>query len=277
MDPIYTELIHEIKAKQMTASQLTKLKRQLCLKYNTKKPPTNFEILLNASPSDRSLIQKKILVKPVRTASGVSPVAIMTAPFACSHGKCTFCPGGPNSYYGNVPQSYTGHEPTTMRAIRNNYDAYLQVFNRLEQYVALGHNHDKIELIVMGGTFPSMPVDYQNGFIRDAFAAMNDFSMLFYKDGELLFEKFKDFFELPGDVGSSIRTEHIHAKLLELKRESATTLLDEQIRNETSQVRCVALCIETKSDWGFFEHGNRMLDQGCTRVKLVCNLCMMMY
>jgi len=268
MDPIYTELIHEIKATQMTASQLTKLKRQLCLKYSTKKPPTNFEILLNASPSDRSLIQKKILVKPVRTASGVSPVAIMTAPFACSHGKCTFCPGGPNSYYGNVPQSYTGHEPTTMRAIRNNYDAYLQVFNRLEQYVALGHNHDKIELIVMGGTFPSMPVDYQNGFIRDAFAAMNDFSMLFYKDGELLFEKFKDFFELPGDVGSSIRTEHIHAKLLELKRESATTLLDEQIRNETSQVRCVALCIETKSDWGFFEHGNRMLDQGCTRVEI---------
>src|SRR3989344_2316850 len=268
MGTIYTELIREIKATQMTASQLTKLKRQLCLKYSTKKPPTNFEILLNASPSDRSLIQKKILVKPVRTASGVSPVAIMTAPFACSHGKCTFCPGGTNSFYGNVPQSYTGHEPTTMRAMRNNYDAYLQVFNRLEQYAALGHNHDKIELIIMGGTFPSMPVDYQNTFIRDAFAAMNDFSLLFYVDGVLQFEKFKDFFELPGDVGSAIRTDHIHTKLLDLKKKSSTSLLQEQTRNETIQVRCVALCIETKSDWGFLEHGNRMLDQGCTRVEI---------
>src|SRR3989344_3134526 len=123
---LYQELIHEIKTKDLTVSQLSKLKRNLCLKYNTKKPPTNFEILLNAPEQDLSLLKKKILVKPVRTASGVSPVAIMTAPFACPHGKCTFCPGGPNSYYGNVPQSYTGHERTTMRAIRNNYDAYLQ-------------------------------------------------------------------------------------------------------------------------------------------------------
>ena len=116
---MYSELIHEIKEKQLTISQLAKLKRTLCLKYNTKKPPTNFEILLNAPKSDRDELKKKILVKPVRTASGVAPVAIMTAPFACAHGKCTFCPGGPNSYYGNIPQSYTGHEPTTMRAMRN--------------------------------------------------------------------------------------------------------------------------------------------------------------
>src|SRR3989338_8492655 len=252
--PIYAELIAEIKKNNYSSKELAKLKRQLCLKYNTAKPPTNFEILLHTSQEDLPFLKKKILVKPIRTASGVSPVAIMTKPFACAHGKCTFCPGGPNSYYGDIPQSYTGHEPTTMRALRNNYDAYLQVFNRLEQYVALGHNHDKIELIIMGGTFPSMPIDYQNTFIRDAFAAMNDFSMLFYKDGELLFEKFKDFFQLPWDVGSSIRTEHIHTKLLDLKKKSTTTLLQEQTRNEIIQVRCVALCIETKSDWGFLEH-----------------------
>lgn len=263
---IYTELIHEIKEKQLTISQLSRLKRQLCLKYNTKKPPTNFEILLNAHKKDRDELKKKILVKPVRTASGVAPVAIMTAPFACAHGKCTFCPGGPNSYYGNIPQSYTGHEPTTMRAMRNQYDAYLQVFNRLEQYVALGHNHDKVELIVMGGTFPSMPEEYQNSFIRDAFAAMNDFSELFYTNNEFELEKFKDFFELPGSVGDKERTEHIHKKLLSKK--PSASLRKEQLRNETAKIRCVALCIETKPDWGFLEHGNQMLEQGCTRVEI---------
>jgi len=263
---MYTELIQEIKQKNLTIPQLSRLKRQLCVKYNTKKPPTNFEILLNAPDTDRDELKKKILVKPVRTASGVAPVAIMTQPFACAHGKCTFCPGGPNSYYGSVPQSYTGHEPTTMRAIRNQYDAYLQVFNRLEQYVALGHNHDKVELIVMGGTFPSMPIEYQNTFIRDAYAAMNDFSLFFYNKGILNFDKFKDFFELPGEVGSAERTQHIHEKLLAKK--TITSLAAEQQRNETAKIRCVALCIETKPDWGFLEHGNRMLEQGCTRVEI---------
>src|SRR3989344_1488693 len=263
---MYTELIQEIKQKNLTIPQLSRLKRQLCVKYNTKKPPTNFEILLNAPDTDRDELKKKILVKPVRTASGVAPVAIMTQPFACAHGKCTFCPGGPNSYYGSVPQSYTGHEPTTMRAMRNQYDAYLQVFNRLEQYVALGHNHDKVELIVMGGTFPSMPIEYQNTFIRDAYAAMNDFSLFFYNKGILNFDKFKDFFELPGEVGSAERTQHIHEKLLAKK--TITSLAAEQQRNETAKIRCVALCIETKPDWGFLEHGNRMLEQGCTRVEI---------
>jgi len=265
--PIYAELIAEIKKNNYSSKELAKLKRQLCLKHSTAKPPTNFEILLHTSQEDLPFLKKKILVKPIRTASGVSPVAIMTKPFACAHGKCTFCPGGPNSYYGDIPQSYTGHEPTTMRALRNNYDAYLQVFNRLEQYVALGHNHDKIELIIMGGTFPSMPIEYQNEFITDALRAMNDFE-IFYKKNEIDIIKFKDFFELPGDVGSKERTEHIHQKLLAIKNSSKTTLEKEQHKNETSVIRCVAMCIETKPDWGFLEHGSTMLAQGCTRVEI---------
>ena len=85
----------------------------------------------------------------MRTQSGVAPVAIMTKPHSCPHGSCLFCPGGPKSEFGNVPQSYTGTEPATRRAIRNHYDPYLQIFNRLEQYVVLGHNPEKVELIIM--------------------------------------------------------------------------------------------------------------------------------
>jgi len=264
--PLYEELIQEIKSYNRTPKQLAQLKRSLCVKHKIEKPPTNFDILLHAQQKDLPVLKKKLLLKPVRTASGVTPVAIMTAPFACPHGKCTFCPGGPNSYYGDMPQSYTGHEPTTMRAIRNKYDSYLQVFNRLEQYVALGHNCDKIELIVMGGTFPALEQTYQDEFIWGALKAMNDFSELFFKETEIDFEKFKDFFELPGEIGSKERTENIHKKALDLKNK--TTLQQEQERNETSKIRCIALCVETKPDWGFLEHGNKMLGQGCTRVEV---------
>jgi len=268
MQQIYRELIQEIKKNDLSNRQIDRLKLDLCLKYKISKPPTNFDILMNSTEKDLQLLRNKILTKPVRTASGVSPVAIMTAPFACPHGKCTFCPGGPNSYYGTVPQSYTGHEPTTMRAIRNQYDGYLQVFNRLEQYMVLGHNCDKVELIVMGGTFPAMPNEYQNEFIRGAFKAMNDFSDLFYQGDSFNFHKFKEFFYLPGKVGDKERTEKIQKKLAELKNQATTTLEKEQIRNETAKVRCIALCIETKPDWGFQEHGNRMLTQGCTRAEV---------
>src|SRR3989344_5199996 len=95
---------------------------------------------LNKYPKniDLALGGREIKTKPMRTQSGVAPVAIMTEPRECPHGTCTFCCGGVNSFFGNVPKSYTGNEPASMRAIRNDFDAYLQVFNRLEHYVLLG-------------------------------------------------------------------------------------------------------------------------------------------
>src|SRR3989344_3707002 len=160
----------------------------------------------------------------------------MTEPRECPHGSCTFCPGGVKSYFGSVPKSYTGNEPASMRAIRNKFDAYLQVFNRLEHYVLLNQIPEKVELIIMGGTFPSYPKLYQDLFVRDALKAMNDFSVLFFKDGELDFNYFKEFFELKSNFRSKERTENIHKKLLELK--GSSTLEEEQLRNENAKIRC---------------------------------------
>ena len=265
---IYPELITELKDNQYTERQWTRKKRELASKYKLKTIPTNIQVLLHAAPEDIKQLKPKLLTKPVRTISGVSPIAIMTRPDKCPHGKCTFCPGGFNSPWGDVPQSYTGHEPATMRGMRNNYDAYLQVMNRLEQYVILGHAFDKIELIVMGGTFPATPREYQEEFISGAFKAMNYFSELFFKDGVFNFLAFKEFFELPGDIYNEERTKRIQGKLLKIKNTRNTTIEQEQLRNEVSNIRCVALCIETKPDWGFLDHGNEMLRQGCTRVEL---------
>ena len=264
---LFEELIDEIKKKEYTEKELNILKRELSQKYHVKKIPTHMETLFHAESTDFESLKKKLISKPVRSAAGVAPVAIMTRPEACPHGKCTMCPGGPGSYFGDVPQSYTGKEPATMRGIRNDYDSYLQVMNRLEQYAILGHNFEKVELIIMGGTFPAMSSEYQDEFIRFAFKALNDFSQQFFENGEFLYLKFKDFFELPIEkVGAKDREERVQAKLRLLKNNC--TLKQEQLRNETSQIRCVALCIETKPDWGFLQHGNELLELGCTRIEL---------
>lgn len=270
METALQEITEQIKAQNIQdQDSLNEIKNEVARKHKLAKTPTNIEILVSL-PRERMADFKKILLsKPTRTISGVSPVAIMTAPSACPHGKCTFCPGGLNSPWGDVPQSYTGHEPATMRGIRNDYDAYLQVFNRLQQYVLMGHSFDKIEIIIMGGTFTATEKEYQEEFVYGLFKAMNDFSEVFFTaTGDFDFLKFKEFFELPGEMYNKKREERIKSKLRELKLRTTTTLEDEQLRNETAQVRCVALCIETKPDWGFLEHGNEMLRQGCTRVEL---------
>ncbi len=264
---IYQELIQHLKNRDYPEKEFNALKRDLCSKHHIKIVPTNIQILLNAPKDEFQFLKKKLLTKPVRSIAGVAPVAIMTKPLACPHGKCTMCPGGPKSFFGDVPMSYTGKEPATMRGIRNNYDSYLQVFNRLEQYAILGHNFDKIELIIMGGTFPASPQEYQEEFVKYAFKAMNDFSDLFFENGEFAYMKFKEFFELPVDSIKNIeRQERVKEKLLALRQQC--TLESEQIRNETAQIRCIALCIETKPDWGLLQHGNELLRLGCTRVEL---------
>ncbi len=320
MTSFHQDILSELKTKDLSEKQLTALKRALAVKHKLKTIPTNINILLHAPPEDLPELKKQLLTKPVRTISGVSPVAIMTAPSNCPHGKCTFCPGGMGSPWGDVPQSYTGHEPATMRGMRNHYDSYLQVFNRLEQYAILGHSFDKIEVIVMGGTFPATAKEYQEEFILGAFQAMNDFSEQFFDNqSNFDFLKFKDFFELPGDIHNPERTTRIQQKLMAIKsknsnrssqvttfvsslsetatghsitmkqgiftlengsqqscgvlnpfslNKTSSSVEQEQQRNETAAIRCVALCIETKPDWGFLEHGNEMLRQGCTRVEL---------
>ena len=218
----FEEIIETIKKEKPNKERLSRIKISLCFKYRVKDIPTDISILLNAEVSDIPKITKCLLTKPVRTISGVAVVAIMTKPFLCPHtkkgiGPCIMCPGGVDSHFGNVPQSYTGKEPATRRAIRNLFDPYLQVMNRLEQYVASGHMPEKIELIIMGGTFPSFPKNYRENFVKYAFKAMNDFSSLFFKKSELDIVKFKQFFELPGKVDDIRREASIRKKLLLVK------------------------------------------------------------
>jgi len=271
MKSLCRAIIKEVLDKKIKAVDgVLKVRDRLCKKFRPDSLPTLIQILSYATNEELKKL-KFIQTKPTRAISGVSVVAIMTKPFRCPHiksglGPCIMCPGGIDSNFGDVPQSYTGREPATMRGIRNRYDSYLQVMNRLEQYILLGIIPDKVELIVMGGTFPSVNRRYQETFVKYAFKAMNDFSRLFFTKGVFNFKRFKDFFELPGKAGDPKRTKKIQKKLLRLK--GKCVLEKEQKKNEKAKIRCVGLTIETRPDYATEKEAKQMLRLGCTRVEL---------
>ncbi|MEK6934570.1 MAG: tRNA uridine(34) 5-carboxymethylaminomethyl modification radical SAM/GNAT enzyme Elp3, partial [Nanoarchaeota archaeon] len=150
------EILEQIEKRNInTEKDLHKLKAEISSKYKLKHEPKKIHLFLEASKNQREKYKSILKTKPVRTLSGVAPLALFAVPLGCpKQAQCIFCPGGPGSVFGNVPKSYTGNEPASRRAARNKYDPYLQIFNRLEHYALLNQNFDKVDVIVMGGTFP---------------------------------------------------------------------------------------------------------------------------
>jgi elongator complex protein 3 len=131
---------------------------------------SNSELIRWLNPDETGKLLPVLKRKATRTISGITVVAVMTKPWPCPHeGPCAYCPGGPSQ---GVPQSYTGHEPAAMRGSQNEYDPYRQVKSRIGQLEAIGHVVDKVELIIMGGTFPSSPTEYQESFIKGCLDAL---------------------------------------------------------------------------------------------------------
>jgi elongator complex protein 3 len=147
--------------------KITNIKGRIGKKYKYKKVLKNATILDYATPIEKNKITQILKRRKTRTLSGVSVIAIMTEPLPCP-GTCIYCPGQDSQPGSKVAQSYTGKEPAAMRSIHNNYDPYLQVKSRINDLEAIGHTVDKIELIVMGGTFLSADPTYQKKFIKGA-------------------------------------------------------------------------------------------------------------
>ncbi len=113
-------------------------------------------------------IERRLRGRPVRTISGVAPVAVLTEPYPCP-GTCIFCPE-----QAGAPKSYLDGEPGVLRAIQNQYDPYEQTAVRIEALQAIGHKTDKIELLILGGTWSYYPDTYREYFLRRCFDAMNN-------------------------------------------------------------------------------------------------------
>jgi len=218
------EIIRELKAREPRREEVEKVKGQVARRLKLGKIPSNVEILSCAREEEKEFLLPLLRKKPVRSISGITVVAVMSKPAPCP-GECIYCPRG-----DSAPQSYTGHEPAALRARASNYDPYMQVEGRLEQLSSTGHSVDKVEIIVMGGTFPSLSPDYQERFVASCLDAMSNFS-------------------------SS-------------ERSFSRDIFEAQARNESSVARCVGLTFETRPDFARAEQVNRMLALGATRVEL---------
>ncbi|UCD20564.1 MAG: tRNA uridine(34) 5-carboxymethylaminomethyl modification radical SAM/GNAT enzyme Elp3 [archaeon] len=123
--------------------------------------------------------------KPTKSISGVIPLAVVIKPMKCPHGTCLYCPTL------DVPQSYTPKSPAIMRAAQLNYDAFKQTKARLKAFQIMKHSTDKIELIIMGGTFLAYPKQYQYEFIKACYDALNDKKSRDLKEAKKFNEKAK--------------------------------------------------------------------------------------
>jgi elongator complex protein 3 len=126
--------------------------RQLCRRENRAPDPA---------------MVRRLRVKPTRTISGVAPVAVLTEPFPCP-GECIFCPEP-----AGMPKSYLPDEPGAMRAATHHFDPYNQTASRMATLREIGHSVDKVELLILGGSWSAYPEDYQEWFVRRCLDAMN--------------------------------------------------------------------------------------------------------
>ena len=227
-----------IKKLRRDTVSFSELKKNICFELKLPMPPTNadlrehYEKLIVRRIVQRSPQLEKILIsRKIRTQSGVAVVAVLTKSYLCP-GQCLYCPTEKD-----MPKSYLSNEPAVMRAISAQFNPYRQVQSRLRSLELNGHQTDKIELIVMGGTFSALPKNYQQKFISECFRACNDYPKKF----KVQSSKFKDF------------------NLL---------LSKEQKRSEKAKHRIIGLTLETRPDFINEAEILNFRQLGCTRVEL---------
>ncbi len=232
-----------LKKKFNSREELAGFKRKLAKKYGIK-VLLNSDILreykrrMAIGATQESSQHEKILRKrAIRTLSGIAPVAVLVKPFACP-GKCVYCPSEKN-----VPKSYLSNEPAVMRAIRCHYDPYKQVQLRLRALEANGHKPNKIELIVIGGTWSVLPRKYKYWFIEECFRAANQYQKLKIKNKKHILK---------------------NVNILKLKNQ----LADEQKKNEKAKYKIIGITLETRPDYINERELREMRELGGTRVEL---------
>ena len=243
-------------------------------------------------PFDESALFK-LRRKPVRSLSGVTPVTLLTKPFPCP-GKCIFCPNDLR-----MPKSYLADEPGAQRAEKNAFDPYLQTWMRLETYRNLGHPIDKIEIIILGGTWSFYPETYQIWFVKRIFDALHDFGKGIDRR-EAVLAQLRQHAMFNGVVLSNIHiqgasmnasynqlVQDIYAREMRRSRELAGEiaagkrerhLVDEyaawdeleaaQRENESAACRVVGLVVETRPDHIDAAEVIRIRRLGCTKVQI---------
>ncbi|MDQ1282148.1 MAG: elongator complex protein 3 [Patescibacteria group bacterium] len=220
------------------------------------KTPTNSEILVlfqNRLKEGKEILSderkrevEQILKRlKVRSSSGVTVVSLLTKPYPCP-GRCIYCPTE-----ARMPKSYLSKEPAAARALANNFDPYLQFTSRLKALEMNGHPINKLEVIVIGGTFDYYQKDYQEYFIKEIFRSANNYKPSSNNSDEISFSN-----QAPLREGFSKDTS------------SPKTLLELQKENETANCRIIGLSTETRPDYINFETLNWLRYLGVTKIEI---------
>lgn len=239
------EISKKYKIDSLLNSQILEVYREL---IRTDKLPKGF---------NKDLWDSLLRKRAIRTLSGIAPVAVLTKPYPCP-GNCAYCPNIPN-----MPVSYLPNEPAVMRAMRCDFDPYKQTVLRLNSLENNGHQPNKIEIIVIGGTWSFLPDKYQYWYILNCFRAANDFSRLNKKIGS--FVEYDDKAQILKSVISKVKSPYPKSmSLFDIK--SALKL--EQKRNETAEYKIIGLTLETRPDYLNEKELRQMRELGCTRVEI---------
>ena len=153
-----------------TRAELERLKKRAATEFSLKRYVSNREVLAALPQSSKEPFLELLRVHSRRSASGIIVVTAFSEPYSCPHGTCVFCPGGPR--FG-TPQSYLPVSPGMKTALAVAFDPYKQVRHSLSKYMANGHETDKVETIIEGGTFIAVPRDYQESFVKGVFDGLN--------------------------------------------------------------------------------------------------------
>ncbi|HEX9637331.1 MAG TPA: tRNA uridine(34) 5-carboxymethylaminomethyl modification radical SAM/GNAT enzyme Elp3 [Acidobacteriota bacterium] len=219
---------------------------------------------------DPALLAERLRMKPIRTLSGVAPVTVLTQPYPCP-GRCIFCPSDVR-----MPKSYLAEEPGAQRAARLRFDPYAQSFERLRALHHIGHPVDKVELIILGGTWTHYPPSYRRWFVSRCFEALNDF-------GPVATETVPDSGwsgAPPGRDAADDSLESYNRRVGAIVRRQLgpglrpwegidwESLARQQRRNETAAARCVGLAVETRPDALTLEEVVEIRRLGATKVQI---------
>lgn len=222
-----------ITTRNLTPERLNKLKRRFADKSKTGMISNAALLKLCHGDKVSASFMKRLLIKRrIRTLSGVAPIAVLTKPFPCP-GKCVYCPDEKN-----MPKSYLSNEPAVMRAILTKFDPFVQVKTRIDALENNGHDTDKIELIIMGGTWSCLPKRYQTEFVKKCFEACN----------------------------LNSKSETLNSK--QIKKSKSKTLKETQKANETAKHRIVAMTVETRPDYVDEKQIKHWRKLGATKVEL---------
>ncbi|MDD4661838.1 MAG: tRNA uridine(34) 5-carboxymethylaminomethyl modification radical SAM/GNAT enzyme Elp3, partial [Candidatus Pacebacteria bacterium] len=233
------EIIKELFLKKdPTSNDLSCIKRKISKKYKTP-CPSNVSLLKvyhnlikSKTYKEDPVIENLLKIRPIRSLSGVINVSVLTKSFSCP-GKCTFCPKEKD-----IPKSYLSGEPAVERAKRLKYDPYIQVQKRVELLESTGHNAEKIDLRVIGGTWSAYNSKYQIWFIKKCFDACNQKE---YKKEPYYKKTVKKLFE---------------------------ELIEAQRINESAKYRIIGISFETRPDFITTKEVLEMRKLGATKIEI---------